>query len=182
MRTVPSRPEGDERQAALWACIAVLHLAAVGSFLWTDLAHAKSEAAFDRGVRTYQSLSGVISDYRFFAPSVASDTRTGFFVALPGGRTLFEPLASESLEVGLRYQCIVASGLRANRKTQDVLAQSWAAVMLGVHPEASRVTVVTQSYVLPSLEDWAAGKRPDWTLHYTGTFDRREGPGAEASP
>ena len=31
MSTDPSRPEGDERQAALWACIAVLHLAAVGA-------------------------------------------------------------------------------------------------------------------------------------------------------
>ncbi|NOK20131.1 hypothetical protein [Corallococcus carmarthensis] len=182
MRTVPSRPEGDERQAALWACIAVLHLAAVGAFLWTGLARANSEAAFDRGVRTYQSLSGVISDYRFFAPAVASDTRTGFILELRDGSSLFEPLDSDSLEVGLRYQCIVASGLRANRKTQDVLAQSWAAVMLGVHPDASRVTVVTQSYVLPSMEAWAAGKRPDWALHYTGTFGRRDGPLSRESP
>ncbi|WP_223643474.1 hypothetical protein [Corallococcus sp. EGB] len=182
MNPVPSRPEGDERQAALWACIAVLHLAAVGAFLWTGLARANSEDAFDRAVRTYQSLSGVISDYRFFAPAVASDTRTGFFLALGDGRTVFEPLASDNLEVGLRYQCIVASGLRANRKTQDVLAQSWAAVMLGIHPDASRVTIVTQSYQLPSMEAWAAGKRPEWAIHYTGTFGRREGTAAEASP
>ncbi|NRD55197.1 MULTISPECIES: hypothetical protein [Corallococcus] len=182
MRTVPSRPEGDERQAALWACVAVVHLAAVGAFLWTRLAHADSDGAFDRGVRTYQSLSGVISDYRFFAPAVASDSRTGFFVEQSDGSSLFEPLTSDEVEVARRYRCIVASGLRANRKTQDVLAQSWAAVMLGVHPEASQVTVVTQSYQLPSMEAWAAGKRPEWAIHYTGTFGRLDAPKSEASP
>ncbi|MFB1485306.1 hypothetical protein [Corallococcus sp. RDP092CA] len=182
MNPVPSRPEGDERRAARWACIAVLHLAAVGAFLWTGLARVSSDAAFDRGVRTYQGLSGVLSDYRYFAPAVASDSRTGFLIEQRDGSSLFEPLTSDEVEVARRYRCIVASGLRANRKTQDVLAQSWAAVMLGLHPEATRVTVVIQSYQLPTLEDWAAGARADWAIHYTGTFGRRDGPEPEATP
>ncbi|GMU01269.1 hypothetical protein KH5H1_53890 [Corallococcus caeni] len=182
MSTDPSRPEGDERQAALWACIAVLHLAAVGAFLWTGLTRTSSEAAFYRGVRTYQNLSGVLSDYRYFAPAVASDSRTGFFVELGDGSTVFEPLTSDEVEVARRYRCIVASALRANRKTQDVLAQSWAAVMLGVHPDASRVTVVTQSYTLPTMEAWTAGQRPVWDLYYTGTFGRRDGALSKDSP
>ncbi|NBD08198.1 hypothetical protein [Corallococcus silvisoli] len=182
MRTPPSRPVGDERPAGVWACVAVLHLAAVSAFIWTDLSRGNSDTAFDRGVRTYKGLSGVVSDYRFFAPAVSSDTRTGFFLELRDGSTLFQSLESGELEVGLRYQCIVASSLRSSQKVQDVLAQSWAAVMLGVHPEASRVTVVTQSYVLPPMRAWAAGKRPDWTLNYTGTFDRRDGPAPESTP
>lgn len=182
MNTVPSRPGNDERQAALWACIAVLHLAAVGAFLWTGLVHVNSDAVLDRGVRTYQSLSGVLSDYRYFAPAVASDSRAGFLIEQSDGSSLFEPLASDELEVARRYRCIVASSLRANRKTQDVLAQSWAAVMLGIHPESTRVTVVIQSYQLPTMDAWAAGAKADWAIHYTGTFSRRDGLESEASP
>jgi hypothetical protein len=173
MRTSPPRFAGDERRAGVWACIAALHLAAVCAFLWTDLSK-DSDAAFHRGVRTYRNLSGVVSDYRFFAPAVASDTRTGFLIEQPDGSTTFQALQSENLEVGLRYHCIVASSLRASEKTQDVLAQSWAAVMLGAHPEASRVTVVTQSYVLPPMQAFAAGKKADWIANYVGTFDRRD--------
>jgi hypothetical protein len=182
MRTASPPPSGDERRAGAWACAAALHLAAVGVFLWTDVARGTTDTAFDRGVRTYKSLSGVVSDYRFFAPAVASDTRTGFLLELRDGSTRFEALETEGLEVGLHYRCIVASSLRSQRETQDVLAQSWAAVMLGVHPEASRVTVVTQSYALPSMHAWREGQRPDWTTQYTGTFDRREAPTAQVTP
>lgn len=176
MRTAPPRPTGDEGPAGVWACIAALHLAAVCVFIWTDLSRGESDAAFHRGVRTYKDLSGVVSDYRFFAPAVSSDTRAGFLLELRDGSTLFQPLesGSDALEVGLRYECIVASSLRSSKRTQDVLAQSWAAVMLGAHPEASRVTVVIQSYVLPPMQAFAAGTKPDWSLQYTGTFDRRD--------
>lgn len=174
MRTAPPRPAGDERRAGVWACIAALHLAVIAVFIWTDISRGESDAAFHRGVRTYKELSGVVSDYRFFSPAVSDDTRTGFFLELSDGGTLFQSLESEDLEVGLRYECIVASSLRSSKRTQDVLAQSWAAVMLGAHPEASRVTVVIQSYALPPMQAFAAGSKPDWTLNYTGTFDRRD--------
>ena len=69
--------------------------------------------------------------------------------------------------------CIVASSMRDTR-TRDLMGQSWAAFMLANHPEATRVTVVTQRFDLPSIHAYAAGQRPAWTTLYGARFDRKD--------
>ena len=100
----------------------------------------------------------------------------------PDGTSEFEPFLAENLEVGFRYNCIVGSSMRDER-LRDVMARSWAAVMLGSHPEAARVLVVAQSFELPAMQAFAAGQRPSWKLVYAGKFDRRQrAPGVPGVP
>jgi hypothetical protein len=158
------------RGAVLLACLAAMHLAWVSAFVWTGFAEA-SDGPFHRALRTYRDLTGILRDYRFFAPAVASDLRAGFLLDYPDGSTEFQPLVGDSQEVRLRYHSLIASSMR-NAKYRDLLARSWAAVMLSNHPEASRVTVFTQTYDLPSMEAFARGERPRWRAIYAATFDR----------
>lgn len=171
-----SRRSFGERHAGLLAMLAALHLALVCVFIWSDASEA-SDGPLHRTLRTYKNLSGIFRDYRFFAPAVASDVRAGFFLEQPDGTSAFQAFLADNLEVGFRYSCIVGSSMR-DEKLRDVMAQSWAAVMLSNHPEAARVTVVAQSYELPTLRDYAAGRRPSWKVVYAGKFDRRHGAGS----
>jgi len=161
-----------ERHAGVLACLAALHLALVGLFIWTDASETSSSPVHGM-LRTYKNLSGIFRDYRFFAPSVASDMRAGFFLEHADGTSEFEPFVSDNLEVDFRYNCIIGSGMH-DGKLRDVMAQSWSAVMLGSHPEAARVTVVAQSFELPPMKAFAAGARPSWKVVYAGKFDRRQ--------
>lgn len=160
-----------ERHAGVVATLAAAHLVLVGLFLWTGLAEQSSSAPA-RALRTYKNLAGIFRDYRFFAPGVSSDIRAGFFLEHPDGTSTFQPFLSEDLEVGLRYGCIVAAGMR-DQKVRDVVAQSWAAAVLGQHPEATRVTVVAQGFQLPPLQEFARGATPSWKVIYAATFDRK---------
>lgn len=162
-----------ERHASVVATLAVVHLVLVGLFLWTGLADMSSGAP-GRALRTYKNLAGIFRDYRFFAPNVSSDIRAGFILEQQDGTSAFQAFVSDNLEVGLRYGCIVAASMR-DEKVRDVLAQSWAAVMLGQHPEATRVAVVAQSFQLPTLAEFARGARPAWKVIYAADFDRKGG-------
>ena len=178
------RPSLSERRGGLLAALAALHLALVCLFVWTDLSEASGSPA-RATLGTYKNLSGIFRDYRFFAPAVASDMRAGFFVERPDGTSEFHSFLADNLEVGFRYNCIVGASMR-DEKLRDLMAQSWAARMLGAHPDAARVTVVAQSFQLPAMRAFAAGARPSWQVVYAGTFDRRRreagaaaGPGAK---
>jgi hypothetical protein len=165
------RPSLVERFPRACAGLATAHLVLVCAFLWTD-ATAASGGTIDRAVQTYKNAAGILRDYRFFAPAVASDMRAGFFVRTPDGASEFHPFLADNLEVGFRYNCIITSAMR-NEKIRDLMAQSWAAVMLGTRPDAEHVTVVAQSFELPTLAQYGAGARPSWKLVYGGTFDRK---------
>jgi hypothetical protein len=168
-----SRSSFAERHASVVATLASVHLVLVGLFLWTGLAESASSAPA-RALQTYKNLAGIFRDYRFFAPGVASDIRAGFILEQADGTSAFQAFMSESLELGLRYGCIVSASMR-DEKVRDVLAQSWSAVMLGQHPEATRVTVVAQGFHLPSLQAFADGEKPAWQVIYAASFDRKGG-------
>ncbi len=167
----PPRTSFGERHAGLLACFATAHLVAIVLFIWTD-ATERSDSPVARAFRTYKNASGIFRDYRFFAPAVASDMRAGFILEKADGETEFQPFLADNLEVGFRYNCIIGASMR-NEKVRDVMAQSWAATMLGANPQATRVTVVAQSYELPPMRRYAAGEEPSWQIVYAGKFDRK---------
>ncbi len=168
-----SRSSFAERHASVVATLASVHLVLISLFLWTGLADSTGSAPA-RALQTYKNLAGIFRDYRFFAPNVSSDVRAGFILAQSDGTSAFHAFMSENLEVSLRYGCIVAASMRDD-KVRDVLAQSWAAVMLGQHPEATRVAVVAQGFHLPSLQAFAGGEKPAWKVIYAADFDRKAG-------
>lgn len=170
----PHPPSFGERRAGLLACLAAAHFALVCLFIWTDVAE-DSDSRVHGAMRTYKNLSGIFRDYRFFAPKVASDVRAGFFLERPDGTSTFQGFFAENLEVGFRYHCIIGSSMRTDR-LRDLMAQSWAAMMLGSNPEAEKVTVVVQMFELPAMRDYAAGQRESWKTVYAGQFDRKDEP------
>lgn len=153
------------------ALAAVLHLAAVCLFVWRGTPEGPGE--WRSIARTYQNVSGTFRDYTFFAPAVASDLRAGFFVeGEEEGRSTFVSVAARNREIGFRYNCIVASCMR-DLAGRDLFARSWAALVLGSHPEARSTTVVVEAYDVPTMESYRQGQRPQWDLVYAGTFARR---------
>lgn len=165
------RPSFAERHPVPCAALAALHLVLVALFIWTDFSEGADSAGL-RALRSYKSASGIFRDYRFFAPAVASDMRAAFVLRKDGGDSELVPLATDNLEVGFRYNCIIGASMR-NERVRDLMAQSWAAAMLGLHPEVPRVTVVAQAYDLPTMAGYAAGARPRWQTVYGGTFDHK---------
>jgi hypothetical protein len=109
------------RQAGI-SLLALLHLVSVVLFVWTDWLATPANGLARLG-RSYLNLSGSIRDYAYFAPVVANDLRAGFLVEGPGGKTAFIDFVSTNKEIGFRYNCVIASGMR-NEKQRDLLAQS----------------------------------------------------------
>lgn len=150
--------------------LAVVHLTMLVLFVWSGFAQS-SPSTTASVVRTYRNFSGAFRDYAFFAPAVASDLRAGFILEYESGETRFLRFAADDREVAFRYNNIVAASMRDVRG-RDLFAQSWAAFILGAHPDAVRASVITETFVVPSMAEYRAGERPDWTFVYVGRFER----------
>jgi hypothetical protein len=151
---------------------AFLHLVSVAVFIWTPFPE-DLPGKIACALRIYKNLSGTFRDYAFFAPAVANDLKAGFLLTDAGGRETFINFAAENREIGFRYNCIIA-GCMKDTKARDLFAQSWAALVLGSHPDADRVAVIVKAFDLPSLRDYRAGKRSEWRTFYVGEFACRE--------
>jgi hypothetical protein len=163
--TAPAAPR-------LLVVVALLHLAAVAGFIWTRAAE-EAPGRVGEALRLYKNLSGAFRDYTFFAPAVASDVKAGFLLETADGPASFVAFRARNREVAFKYNSIIASSMRDERG-RDLLAQSWAALMLGSHPAATSVTVVVEAFVLPTMPEYRAGARPEWRPIYAGTFARRD--------
>ncbi|WP_433935238.1 hypothetical protein AB3662_11100 [Sorangium cellulosum] len=50
------------------------------------------------------------------------------------------------------------------------LIASWVAKVFAKHPEAESVAVRLESYDLPSMAEYRAGKQPRWYVEYQAKF------------
>jgi len=163
----------------LVAVLALLHLGFVVASVSIDFRGLPSGLP-RQGAYTYCNLSGTFRDYTFFAPGVASALKTGFLVEdSAGGAPTMVVFGSESREVSFRYGSLMRSGMNDERG-RDLFAQSWAALILGNDPGAANVTVMVERMIVPSMDEYRRGQRPQWAAVYAGKFDRR--PGAPAAP
>jgi hypothetical protein len=171
---------GEARTRASWAPsvlvrrilvgLALLHVASVGMFVWTDFVKRAPADTVASGLRLYQSLSGSFRDYRFFAPSVASDSKAGFLLKSKTGELRMVNFASTNKEINFRYNCIISS--MRDERAQDLFARSWAAFLLGANPDADSVAVVVKAFIVPTMADYRRGVQPDWRLVYASEFAR----------
>ncbi|MEM7676296.1 MAG: hypothetical protein AAF449_09870 [Myxococcota bacterium] len=154
------------------AALAVAHLSFVVVFVVTRLFSADMVWK-TRALASYANLTGVFRDYSFFAPGVASGTRAAFVVRTDDDSAPeIVHLDSDSREIMFRLSCLVKSG-RYDEKVEDLFAQSWATVMFNQRPRASSVTVMVQTQKLPSMQEYRAGRRPEWFHSYVAEFERR---------
>jgi hypothetical protein len=169
-----------ERVPVLAAVLAFLHLAFVVASVWMNFGRLPA-GIVKKAALTYCNVSGTFRDYSFFAPGVASALKAAFLVEEgTGGSPTLVTFGAESREIAFRYGSVMRSGMQDERG-RDLFAQSWAALILGNRPSAESVTVMVERMLVPSMDEYRRGQRPEWTAVYAGRFSRRQA-GGDASP
>jgi hypothetical protein len=131
-----------------------------------------------RGLRFYEALTGAGDAYSFFAPSVGPQLRARFSLSTRQGGRFEETLETgKSREVAFRLGN-VAGTIYILAKRADLrraFLAALAANRLGAHPQASRVQVDIQQWVMPTMAEYRLGARPRWRSLLEATFVRTAG-------
>lgn len=128
-----------------------------------------------RGARFYDELSGAGDSYSFFAPAVGPQLRARFTLSPPRGERSEETLETgKTREVGFRVGNL-AGTIYVAAKREDLrraFLGALAASRLGAHPEAKRVQVDIEDWVMPTMAEYRRGARPRWRSLHDATFGR----------
>ncbi|WP_438033931.1 hypothetical protein [Sorangium sp. So ce204] len=131
------------------------------------------EGWVERAVGYYGAFSGASSAYSFFAPTVGPLLWATFEVRDRAGALTTEVLETgASREADLRVKNII--GMFRDEQDPAVrrsLVASWAAKVFAKHPAADSVVVRLESYDLPSMAEYRAGKQPRWYVEYKAKFN-----------
>jgi hypothetical protein len=137
-----------------------------------------------RGLRFYEALSGAGDSYSFFAPSVGPQLRARFVLSTPRGERSEETLESgKSREVAFRMGNVAGTIYIASKRAdlRRAFLGALAASRFGAHPEANRVQVNIEEWVMPTMAEYRLGARPRWRSLLDATFVRTPGANHEVS-
>ena len=137
---------------------------------------ARVHGPVGRGLRFYDVLSGAGDSYSFFAPAVGPQLRARFTLSTPRGERSEETLETgKSREVGFRVGNLAGTIYIVGKRTdlRRAFLGSLAASRFGAHPEADRVQVDIEDWVVPTMAESRLGTRPRWRSLYDATFVRR---------
>jgi len=136
---------------------------------------SRVQGPLGRGLRFYEALSGAGDSYSFFAPAVGPQLRARFTLSTPRGERSEETLETgKSREVGFRVGNL-AGTIYVAAKREDLrraFLGALAASRLGAHPEAKRVQVDIEDWVMPTMAEYRRGARPRWRSLHDATFGR----------
>jgi hypothetical protein len=133
-----------------------------------------------RGLHFYDALSGAGDSYSFFAPAVGPQLRARFILSSARGEPFEETLeAGKSREVGFRLGNLAGTIyiVAARTDLRRAFLGALAANRLGAHPEANRVQVSIEEWVMPTMAEYRLGARPRWHALHEATFTRTSGAG-----
>lgn len=120
------------------------------------------------GLRWYGAMSGANNSYGFFK-QVGCCFRVRFTLDDAAGTTWEDELnRGLGQEEHLRFN----SGVNLISEYGEVLAKNWAASMFGRHPSAKQLLVEVERFDPGTMEDYQAGKRPQWERAAVWVFDR----------
>lgn len=128
---------------------------------------------FSRTLQYYAAITGANNGYGFFAPGIGSQLRALFDVTEADGKVVTTGLQSGfSHEADLRVGNLIPRFWDADEdeRLRRSLAASWAGKILARHPGARTVTVRLEQYDLPSMTEFASGKRGAWEPYYRARF------------
>jgi len=125
-------------------------------------------------IETYGDLTGAGSGYGFFTGDISSGLRAEFDIDNDGKMEVARLETAHNREANLRIGNILGV---LSRNVEDVkhrqsVAASWAGKMMARYPKAKAVTVRMETLPIPSMEEYAAGKRYDWEPFYIAKFQR----------
>jgi hypothetical protein len=155
----------------------------LGAFGWhlalvlAGAAHltARVHGPVGKALRFYDSLSGAGDSYSFFAPAVGPQLRARFALSTNLGERSEETLENgKSREVGFRLGNLAGTVYIAATRTdlRRAFLGALAANRLGAHPEANRVQVNIEEWVMPTMAAYRLGERPRWRSLQDATFVR----------
>jgi hypothetical protein len=128
-----------------------------------------------RALRFYDALSGAGDSYSFFAPAVGPQLRARFTLSTADGERAEETLETgKSREVGFRLGNLAGTVYVVAQRTdlRRAFLAALAASRLGAHPEARRVQVTIEEWVMPTMADYRVGASPQWRSLHEATFAR----------
>ncbi len=158
----------------IYVLLAILHLLLVNIFIWTNFENKQPFGGYQY-LRIYRDFAGCFRDYTYFAPNIANDTRAGFITKTATDSAYFLPFRAENKIVNTRYNNLISSGMR-NPKGRDLFARSWATLLLGQSDSIHEVTVFTEAYIIPTLQEYRNGAKPSWEMIYIGSFEKEMNP------
>jgi len=155
---------------SLLAALAATHLALVIAGA-THYPVGKQPNLLSWTLSLYGGLSGSETTYGFFAPKVAPELVAKFTLVDEQGRT-FEvtPQQGVTHEANLRFESTIS--MVVHPQFHDAVPASWAAALLGRHPDAVEVRVTIQAQDLPHMGQYQAGCRTRWITIYDKRFKR----------
>jgi hypothetical protein len=158
------RNEASPRRIALG--LGLFHLAVIATGLATNWPGRNPALLYLRD--GYQFLTGAGGGFGFFSPGVGNQLVIEFEVE--GRRIALDKLVNQevSLRIGNMYRLFAYS--YENEKVKRSVAASLAASVFRRYPALTQATMVASLYRMPSLEEWAAGKRPATEEMYRVTF------------
>jgi hypothetical protein len=101
--------------------------------------------------------------------------RARFTLYTPEGERTEETLETgKSREVGFRLGNLAGTVYIVAQRTdlRRAFLGALAASRLGAHPEANRVQVTIEEWVMPSMAEHRRGARPHWSSLHDATFVR----------
>jgi hypothetical protein len=162
--------EASPRRIALG--VGLLHLLVVASGLHTAWPGRNPVLLWFRD--GYQFLTGAGGGFGFFSPGVGNQLVIEFEAG--GKRIALDKLVNQeiSLRIGNMYRLFAYS--YENEKVKRSVAASLAAAVFRRFPELKETTMVASLFRMPSLKEYAEGKRPGLEEMYRVTFrlDKRE--------
>lgn len=157
----------------VWASLGGIHLLLMSlGAMRADL----KNPAFTQFYDFYGWLTGASQAYNYFAPEIGSELRARLEIRGPGPELRHDTLSpGMSREAQLRLNGIVGELGQAIAQPEERQAISavWAARSFQKYPDAATVTVVLESFRLPSLVEYRRGERTGWDPFYSGTFSRK---------
>jgi hypothetical protein len=126
----------------------------------------------DRAVGTYAFATGSGDSFGFFC-SVPNQVRPTFTITLADGTKFNDTLWHGPInhEAELRYGVSLSFFGNLNDDARKQLLGSWSATIFGRHPDAVRVDVRMEAYILPELSELQSGTQPRWVEIYSAVFE-----------
>ena len=127
----------------------------------------------DRTVGTYAFATGSGDSFGFFC-SVPNQVRPTFTITLSDGTVQSDSLWHGPInrEAELRYGVSLSFFGNLNDESRRQLLGSWSATIFGRHPDAVRVEVRMDAYIVPDLAELQRGTQPSWVEIYSAVFEQ----------
>lgn len=122
----------------------------------------------------YSAVSGADSGYAFFVSPIASEVEVTFLLTDEEGNSRrISHEWCDTAEANMRIKNSVEIMVNFPN-IQHGVAASWAAVLFGQHPDAVRIEVLVEGKLLPTMDQYREGLRPEWGPAYYESFERTD--------